>query len=300
MKKIKTLRVEDLQKAAVLLREGELVAFPTETVYGLGAPIFSPQAIQKIFTVKQRPQSNPLIAHVANLEQVDQIAQNLPPVFFTLAKAFFPGPLTLIVEKKEEVPSLVSANLNTVAIRMPAHSLARALIEAVGEPLVAPSANLSGRPSSTCAAHVVADFADKIAAVIDGGSCEYGMESTVIDCVSFEKPTLLRLGSLEKEAIEKVLGYKLDTYTRGPKSSPGMQYRHYAPKAKVHVFSTQEELEAYVQGNSSVFVLAPVEAKTLYALLRTADEQGYSEVALCSEGCQNETVLNRLSILATH
>ncbi len=301
--KTKILTENDLEEAAALLKSGELVAFPTETVYGLGAPIFAPHTIQKIFLAKQRPQDNPLIAHVSDIGDCHRIAQNLPDVFFQLAEAFFPGPLTLIVQKHPEIPNIVSASLDTIAIRMPKHRIAQQLIKLAGEPLVAPSANLSGRPSSTQATHVLTDFNGKIGAIIDGGSCLHGMESTVLDLVSFDKPTLLRPGSLKKEVLEEVLGTPLALYTEGPKSSPGMKYRHYAPQVPVQIFSQKEKLEAHLKTTTSPLVLSTealsvphytLEAKTLYHFLRLADEEGYDEVVIFSEKLDDEALLNRL------
>ena len=202
------LSPDQLQRAADLLKAGHLVAFPTETVYGLGAPIFSPEAIQSIFKVKGRPADNPLIAHVSSVEQVSRIALEIPEAFYRLAEVFFPGPLTVVLKRRPDVPSIVSAGLETIAVRMPSHPIALKLISLVDEPLVAPSANLSGMPSSTQAEHVLDDFDGKIAAVVDGGKTEIGIESTVINLLG-ETPILLRPGSISKEALEKVLGYPI-------------------------------------------------------------------------------------------
>ena len=294
------LSKKELHVAAQLLKEGQLVAFPTETVYGLGAPIFSPKTIGKIFEAKKRPQDNPLIAHVATMADFESLAKDLPKAFFRLADEFFPGPLTLVVKKKEQVPSIVTASLDTIAIRMPNHPLALELIHEMGTPLVAPSANLSGSPSCTTAEHVLEDFKGKIAAVIDGGPCMHGLESTVIDLVSFETPTLLRQGALKKEAIEDVLGQKIALYTSGPKGSPGMKYRHYAPKASVRIFSEKKAFEEYIKTATHVFVFPSLNPQTFYANLRLADQKGYDEVVIdCSE-CADEALLNRLEKIASH
>ncbi len=297
----KILNEKGIDLAARLLKAGEVVAFPTETVYGLGAPIFQPDTVEKIFAIKGRALDNPLIAHIASLEDCAQIAGELPESFFRLAEAFFPGPLTLVVRKKGAVPSIVSAGLNTIAIRMPKHPIAIALIKAVGQPLVAPSANISGRPSSTTAEHVMADFEGRIGAVLDGGPCLHGMESTVIDLCSFEQPTLLRYGALSKEAIEAVLQQEIAVYTKGPKSSPGMKYRHYAPKVPVRLFFDRESFEKHPGKNGLVLSsqsLAtahfPLQAKTLYAYLRLADQKGYDEVVVLCENVNDATLLNRL------
>lgn len=299
--KTKILDEKGIAEAAQLLKGGEVVAFPTETVYGLGAPIFAPQTVEKIFSIKGRALDNPLIAHIASMSDCEMIAQELPESFFQLAEAHFPGPLTLVVQKKETVPSIVSAGLNTVAIRMPNHPIAAALIKAVGQPLVAPSANISGKPSSTTAEHVIADFEGKIAAVLDGGPCLHGMESTVIDLCNFDRPTLLRFGALSKEQIEAVLHQEVAVYTKGPKSSPGMKYRHYAPNVPVRVFFDLESFAQHPRKNSLVLsaeplsiAYFPLQASTLYAHLRLADQNGYDEVViLCKKGC-DATLLNRL------
>ncbi len=193
----------DLKGSAELIKSGELVAFPTETVYGLGASVFNPKAIEQIFQVKGRPQDNPLIVHISSLQQLELIVEELPKEFEVLAESFFPGPLTLILPKKESVPSIVSANLPTIGVRMPAHPIAQLLIEGVGVPLVAPSANLSGKPSSTTAQHVRDDFGDRIKSILDGGPCEYGIESTVLTL--HPKPTILRPGQITQAQLEEVL-----------------------------------------------------------------------------------------------
>lgn len=297
----KILTEKEIEQAAQMLKSGEVVAFPTETVYGLGAPIFEPKTIEKIFSIKGRALDNPLIAHIADLADCEKIAEDLPETFFQLAGRFFPGPLTLVVKKKSAVPSIVSAGLETIAIRMPHHPIALSLIRAVGEPLVAPSANLSGRPSSTMAEHVLADFRGKIASVLDGGPCQHGMESTVIDLVSFEKPTLLRHGALSKEAIEAALQIEIEIYTKGPKSSPGMKYRHYAPKVPVHLFFDLASFKSHPFKNPLILSTKgltlphlPLQSKTLYAHLRLADQKGYDEVVVLCENCSDATLLNRL------
>ncbi len=305
--KIKVLSLKQLSEAATLLKGGEIVAFPTETVYGLGAPLFSPNSIEKIFEAKQRPYDNPLIAHIASLSSCIHLARDLSPTFYQLAEAFFPGPLTLVVNKHPDVPHIATGGLQTIAIRMPDHPTASSLIKEVGEPLVAPSANISGRPSSTTAEHVIQDFSKEIAAVVDGGPCTHGMESTVVDLVTFEKPTLLRLGALSRETIEAVLGSPLAQYTKGPKSSPGMRYRHYAPQVPVHVFLEKHTLEKHLSENRNALLLSseplsisysPLESKTLYSHLRLADKEGYDEVVIYCPKCSDETLANRLEKIA--
>lgn len=290
------LQPSQISLAAELLLKGELVAFPTETVYGLGAPIFQPEAIAKIYVAKGRPSDNPLIAHIASLSQVEQIARDIPLEFFLLAEAFFPGPLTIVLKKHPSVPAIVSGGLETIALRMPSHPLAQALIAAVGQPLVAPSANLSGKPSSTAAQHVMTDFKE-IGAVIDGGETEYGIESTVISLVS--TPRLLRPGAVSKEAIEKVLGQQLQEAAPQDKlSSPGTRYRHYAPEARVKLFTSKHELELYLQTAPAMrrVVISNVQSLNLYALLRQADEEKQDEIVIyCDEQTiQNHALMDRL------
>lgn len=305
--KTKILQAEQLFEAADLIRGGELVAFPTETVYGLGASIFKEEAVKKIFQVKKRPCENPLIAHIAKPQDCEKIAHELPPVFYQLAKTFFPGPLTLIVKKKPTVPDCVSAGLDSIAIRMPSHPIALELVRLVDSPIVAPSANRSGKPSSTTAAHVLQDFDGKISAVIDGGPCQYGMESTVIDLVHFERPTLLRLGALDKIEIEEKTGLRIDVYQRGPKSSPGMRFRHYAPDLPVTIFSNASEFETCIQQAKNIFPIssgqhpfsvASLQPETLYGHLRFAEKNGYDEIAIYSDENVSETVKNRLEKIA--
>lgn len=277
----------DLSLAIAYLKNGEPVVFPTETVYGLGAPIFNEAAIQRVFQIKGRPSDNPLIAHIALLEDAKRLAEGLGTQFYTLASLFWPGPLTIVLKKRPEVPSIVSAGRPSIAIRMPSHTTARRLIEAVGEPLVAPSANLSGRPSPTRVIDVLEDLDGKVCCVIDGGECEVGIESTVISLIS-SKPVLLRPGKITKEALEDALEQKVEKPSSlEPPLSPGMKYRHYAPKAKLNLIFKEEELkEPYFKPS----------AKTLYAQLRDMDRRGFSEVFIfCDNEVQkDEALMNRL------
>ena len=230
-----------VRQAAELLQKGEVVAMPTETVYGLAANAFDREAVAKIFVAKGRPQDNPLIVHIADVNDLYLLASEVPETALKLAEKFWPGPLTVILPKKERVPDVVSGGLPTVAVRMPSHKGANALIRAAGVPLAAPSANISGFPSPTEMRHVADDMQGRIAAVCDGGNCEFGVESTVISLAT-EVPTLLRPGSITKEQLESVLGEVLvDNAVLHPLkegetvSSPGMKYRHYAPKAKITI-----------------------------------------------------------------
>jgi L-threonylcarbamoyladenylate synthase len=292
-----TLRPDQIAEAAEFLRKGELVAFPTETVYGLAAPIFNSEAIAKIYLAKGRPSDNPLIAHIASLDQIHQIARDVPPEFYLLAEKFFPGPLTVVLKKHASVPPIVSGGLDTIAIRMPRHRIALELIAAAGQPLVAPSANLSGKPSSTTAQHVAADFEDKIAAVIDGGATEFGIESTVISLIG--EPCLLRLGAVLQAEIEKVLGKPLAQPSAQSKlSSPGVRYRHYAPEAHVKLFACKDELDLYLEKAPEMrrLIIDGVTAFNLYAQLRRADEESAKEILILvtSEMLQNHALMDRL------
>lgn len=227
---------EGIARAAVLLREGALVAMPTETVYGLAGDARNDHAVAAIFAAKARPRFNPLIVHLARLEQVEDIAR-LTPLAGALARAFWPGPLTLVLPLRPGagLSPLVSAGLDTVAVRLPAHPLARALLGAFDGPLAAPSANPSGRISPVSAAHVLAGLDGRIAAVLDGGACAVGLESTILDATG-PTPRLLREGGLSREAIEAALGAPLasDTPTATSRpSAPGQLASHYAPRGAV-------------------------------------------------------------------
>ena len=228
-----------LAAAARVLAEGGLVAFPTETVYGLGADATNPAAIARIYQAKGRPSFNPLIAHVHDLEAAQRIGRFGAPAL-ALAEAFWPGPLTLVLPKVSDCPvaDLATAGLDTVAIRVPAHKVARQILRAFGGPVVAPSANLSGQVSPTTAAHVQSDLNGRIDLILDGGPVEVGVESTIVGC--FEETMLLRPGGVARDQIERVLGYKLkgapdaDHDTSQP-LAPGMLASHYAPRSRVRL-----------------------------------------------------------------
>jgi L-threonylcarbamoyladenylate synthase len=217
--------------AAAILRAGGLVAFPTETVYGLGAHALDATAARGIFEAKGRPADDPLIVHLASAERVHDVA-HLDPRAVALARRFWPGPLTLVLPKREHVPAIVTAGLATVAVRVPSHPVARALLDVADLPIAAPSANLFGRPSPTRAEHVLADLDGRIDAVLDGGPTDVGVESTIVD-LSGAQPRLLRPGGLAAEAIEAELGVRLAWSSQpveGPQPAPGMLSAHYAPR----------------------------------------------------------------------
>ena len=231
---------EILKAAGCLLRQGEVVAFPTETVYGLGADGLNGTAVAKIFAAKGRPVDNPLILHIASVEDILPLTSGLTANARALMQSFWPGPLTLIVAKSDLIPDEVSAGLDTVGVRMPSHPIAARLIKETGRPIAAPSANISGKPSPTDASAVWDDMQGKIAGVIDGGSCGIGVESTVVDTTS-AVPMILRPGGITREMLEEVLGaVEIDPALEGkgdfkPKA-PGMKYRHYAPQAAMYLF----------------------------------------------------------------
>lgn len=222
-----------INQAADVLRQGGLVAFPTETVYGLGADVLNLDAVRKVFSVKGRPPDNPLIVHVAGTKMLDDVVDEIPDKGKMLGEAFWPGPLTLVMKRTILISDLVTAGLDTVAVRMPDHPVALALIRAFGEGIVGPSANLSGKPSPTTAQHVYDDLRGQIELILDAGQTAIGMESTVVD-VTVDPPAILRLGGLTRERIEEVIGpVETDTTSEQSRRSPGTRHRHYAPKAKV-------------------------------------------------------------------
>ncbi|ARE85873.1 Threonylcarbamoyl-AMP synthase [Clostridium formicaceticum] len=238
------LLMEELKKAAQILKEGGTVAFPTETVYGLGANALSEKAIKKIFQAKGRPSDNPLIVHIAKMEDIKPLVREIPLEAAAVMEAFWPGPLTVVLEKTGIIPEGITGGLSTVAIRMPAHPIAAKLIALAGVPVAAPSANISGRPSPTTGAHVVEDLKGKVDAIVIGGSCEVGVESTVLDMTG-KTPMILRPGGVTREMLLKVLhSVEIDAALKGedvvPKS-PGMKYTHYAPKAQVYIVKGEEE-----------------------------------------------------------
>ena len=242
VRKVKPEQTDAIEQAAGLLLMGELVAFPTETVYGLGANGFDGEAVKKIFAAKGRPQDNPLILHIHDFSQLNEIWAEIPPLARKLADCFWPGPLTMIYFHTEKIPDSVTAGLDTVAVRMPSHPVALAMLKNCSVPVAAPSANLSGKPSPTTADHVLQDMDGRIPLILDGGEADFGVESTVITLTG--EPTILRPGAVTKEMLEAVIGPVrvaesiLSPMKAGEKAaSPGMKYKHYAPSAKVRVIS---------------------------------------------------------------
>ena len=239
--------------AAELIRRGELVAIPTETVYGLGADGLNEAAVAKIFEAKGRPQDNPLILHIWDAEQMEQFCHDIPKAAYDLAKAFWPGPLTMVLPARDIVPKRTTGGLNTVALRCPDNAVTREIIRLSGVPIAAPSANLSGKPSTTTAQHVLHDHDGKIAAVVDGGPCRVGVESTIVDLTE-DRPRLLRPGGITPDQLMSVLGdLVVDKAVTAQidkdavVKAPGMKYRHYAPAEPVVIVAgSRDKAAAYI------------------------------------------------------
>ncbi|MDO4938622.1 MAG: L-threonylcarbamoyladenylate synthase [Lachnospiraceae bacterium] len=323
-----------LNEAGEIIRDGGLVAFPTETVYGLGGNAFDPEAASKIYAAKGRPSDNPLIVHIADMDGLSEIVENVPESAAKLAAAFWPGPMTLVMRKKPVVPDRTTGGLDTVAVRMPVDEIARALIRVSGVPIAAPSANRSGRPSTTTAQHCIEDLDGRIEMIIDGGSVDIGLESTIVD-VTGDIPMLLRPGAITLEMLRDVLGrVDIDPAILGPMAegvrpkAPGMKYKHYAPKAeltivmgepdkvrdkinelvaadiaagrKSGVIATLESRNAY-HGQTTLKVMGTrndesTVARNLFAILREFDETGVDRIY--SEGFEDtgigRAIMNRL------
>lgn len=295
---------QSAEKAAEILKNGGLVAIPTETVYGLAANALDESAVREIFKAKGRPQDNPLIVHIANPEMLPPLVKEIPDIAKRLAERFWGGPLTMIFPKSDKIPSVTSGGLDTVAVRMPASEAAREIIEKCGLPLAAPSANISGKPSPTSAAHVFEDMNGKIPLIIDGGECSVGVESTVI-CFKDGKIHILRPGGITVKMLAEFGEVEVDrAVTAQPEKdervlSPGMKYKHYSPKADVFIVNahdkdfsdyalrrveTERDLIALGAGaaENGIFLdygeTPEIQARRLFALLRKADELGAKTV----------------------
>ena len=326
---------ENIQKAAEILRSGGLVAFPTETVYGLGANAFDSAAVRRIFKAKGRPQDNPLIAHVSDVSGLEQLCLDIPPAAYKLCELYWPGPLTLVLRSSGRVAPEVSAGLDTVAVRSPNHPVAHALISASGIPIAAPSANISGSPSPTEARHVHADLGGRIDAILDGGSSKVGLESTVLDLVS-DTPRILRPGGITLEQVQKVCSNAVydksifsDVLPNAKVRSPGMKYRHYAPRASMIILRGEsDDVARYIHSrkaiNPNIAILCYDEelahykglnaiaygpelqheilSHNLYSALRDLDETEPDVIyARCPEGSETAVALeNRLKRASAH
>lgn len=239
---VENMNYDGLKKAADVIKEGGLVAFPTETVYGLGANALDEDAVKSIFDAKGRPSDNPLIVHISNYSMLDMVTDcslEQRSLLELLGSIFWPGPLTIIVSKSNNIPKVVSCGLDTVGIRMPQHPIALALIDECKLPIAAPSANTSGKPSPTSADHVIEDILNKVDIIIDGGNCSVGLESTVID-ITVKPAVILRPGFITKELLETVINeveeHNWLSDCKGKVKSPGMKYKHYAPNARITIF----------------------------------------------------------------
>lgn len=265
-------KCSEIKEAALWIKQGEVIAFPTETVYGLGGNAMMDDAIEKIFTAKGRPSDNPLIVHVASKEQVRALVMEIPALAEKLMDAFWPGPLTIVLPSNNSVSQRVTANLPTVAVRIPDHPVALVLLEEANVPVAAPSANVSGKPSPTTAQHVKHDLNGKIKGIVDGGKTGVGVESTVIDCTE-AIPVILRPGGITKEQLEHVAGpVKVDPALEqegNTPRSPGVKYTHYAPNAEMYLVAEypkrlQRFVDTYRQEGKRVGVLTTEEAVSNY------------------------------------
>lgn len=258
---------EGLDDAVSLIKNGELVVFPTETVYGLGANAYDAAAVKKIFEAKGRPQDNPLIVHISRVEEVREIARDIPEVFYTLAERFMPGALTVVLPRSERIPDIVTAGGDTVAVRMPDNAFARELI-ARSFPLAAPSANRSKHVSPTSAKHVYDDLKGKVPLILDGGECGVGIESTVLDLTS-GSPVILRPGAVTAEMLAPYLGVAPGSgKVIGTAKSPGMKYEHYAPTAEAYAALSAESAAAFydrcaAEGRRPVLLFRDIHADVL-------------------------------------
>lgn len=300
---------ENIARAAELLIAGEVVGMPTETVYGLAANAFDENAVEKIFLAKGRPQDNPLIVHINSLAMLEDIVASVPETARLLAQRFWPGPLTIIFQKNDSIPPAVTAGMSTVAVRFPSHKVAQALISAAGMPLAAPSANLSGRPSPTTANHVFNDMNGRIPAILDGGACEVGLESTVVMLQKDGSLTLLRPGWVTVRMLEEAVPHVtvdrgvLHELAEGEQAlSPGMKHKHYAPRANLILIDSDfDAFRRYVESRADTGVGAMVfdgeeqhltvpcvtfgaqddpviQSRMLFRALRAVDEMGVNTI----------------------
>lgn len=309
---------EAMAAAAAALRSGQLVVFPTETVYGLGAHALDEQAVRRIFAAKRRPADNPLIVHVPDVDAARKLAASWPAEAERLAAAFWPGPLTLVLPRTPHVPDATTGGLDSVALRVPSHPVAQRLLREAGVPLAAPSANRSGRPSPTRAEDAFADLGEDVALVLDAGPTTVGVESTVVSLLG-PTPVLLRPGGVSRERLEAVVGPLAEAAADDARRSPGMRYRHYAPRARLRLASASRLADIVQEEHASgakVAVVASTEsgqhgphvrvpgsradgdawARALFALLRDLDAAGYDAIVVeeILEKGVGAAVLNRL------
>jgi L-threonylcarbamoyladenylate synthase len=264
-----------IKEAAQIIKKSGLVAFPTETVYGLGANALDENAVKKIYKAKGRPSDNPLIVHVSHINQLSHICKDISDDAYKLYNKFSPGAITIVLKKQDKIPKITSGNLTTIGVRIPSNNIAIELIKSCGVPICAPSANISGKPSPTNARHVYFDLNKKIDIILDGGECEVGVESTVIDMTA-KTPTMLRPGAITKKMIEEALGIKIDCNFNEDKLlkfkaiAPGMKYKHYAPKAFLTLINGDIEIiancimELAHSSDKKIGILATNQTKHLY------------------------------------
>ena len=285
------INAKDMEKVGEVLKNGGLAAFPTETVYGLGANALDEEAARKIYAAKGRPSDNPLIVHIAQMEDLYKIAEKVPEEAEKLAKAFWPGPLTMIFRKKDVVPYGTTGGLDTVAVRMPNREIALELIRAGGGYIAAPSANASGRPSPTTAEHVREDMDGRIDVIVDGGAVGIGVESTIVD-LSEDTPMILRPGFINQEMLEKVIGkVEMDPAVsgadvKGTPKAPGMKYRHYAPKADLAIVEGTEE--AVVKKINELAAKAKARGEQVGIIATDETKDRYQEGLVVSIGSRKE------------
>ena len=276
MSRIVAADARGITAAVDALRRGEVVGLPTETVYGLAADATNDDALRRVFAVKGRPMAHPLIVHIAEVSQLDDLASEVSDACRVLVEHAWPGPLTVVVRAKGSVSRVATGGRDTVAVRLPAHPAARAIIEQLGRPIAAPSANRFGHVSPTSARHVADDLGDDVSVIVDGGECEVGVESTIVDCM-LDNPEILRPGAITAEDVRRLLedrGHSVSAEASGESRAPGMLERHYAPRALVvlHENSATIPSDAAVVIDCSTDVV--VAARTLYSRLRDADRAG--------------------------
>ena len=266
--------METIRQAAEIIKRGGIVAFPTETVYGLGADAFRPLAVARVFEVKRRPYFDPLIVHVANPSDVEELVKEIPSNAKKLIERFWPGPLTVVLLKEENIPDIVTAGLPTVAIRMPKHPMTLSLIGLVGSPIVGPSANPFGYLSPTTAEHVRDQLGDQIDFILDGGPCEVGVESTIVSF--FEKrPMLLRPGGVPLEEIESIIGkVEISPIEKSRPSAPGMLPRHYAPRTPIVLDWNEKNLDLYKDKNIGLLAFKETENNLKFRAVEVLSKKG--------------------------
>lgn len=291
MRRLDYSRIDEtvIEEAGQIVRDGGLVAFPTETVYGLGGDALNPESSKKIYAAKGRPSDNPLIVHIADKKDLYRIVRSVPEKAEKLMEAFWPGPLTMIFRKNEKVPEATTGGLDTVAVRMPSDRIAAAFIKAAGGFVAAPSANVSGRPSTTTAAHVEEDLSGRIEMILDGGQAVIGLESTIVD-MSVEPPVILRPGAVTKEMMESQIGpLEVDRAIIAPDSgikpkAPGMKYRHYAPRADLTI--VEGRTEAVVEAIAGMAAKVQAEGRKVGIIATDETADRYPEGLVISLGAR--------------